>query len=55
MSSTIPWIKQVWSRIQFILRISTAYTILMAKLIPQRYFKAASAVSPDVSIGGPDM
>jgi len=41
MSSAIPWIKQVWSRIQFILRISTVYTILMAKIdssaIPRRH------------------
>ncbi|HMG38946.1 MAG TPA: hypothetical protein VK566_07170 [Nitrososphaeraceae archaeon] len=49
MSSAIPSIKQVWSQIQFNLRISTACTILMAKMIPQRYFKAAPLIASAVS------
>jgi len=44
---------------KFILRISTVYAILMAKIDFSANTKAAplilSAVSPDVSIGGPEM
>jgi len=32
MSSAIHWIEQVWSRIQFILRISTVYAIILTKI-----------------------
>jgi len=32
MISAIHWIEEVWSRLQFILRISTVYSIIMAKI-----------------------
>jgi len=37
MSSAIHWIEQVWSQIQFILRISTVYYFNGQNLILRRY------------------